>query len=246
MEVFDRCPLARSRKPFLDFSQGLLAKACLVLVIILHAEGAQSSSPPSKLEKQVNRFQEHPVPESGGVLLVGSSIFRQWKSASADLAPFPVTNRAFGGSHTSHQIRFFEKVVPACRPDLIVWYCGSNDVKNGKAPSEVVAQTRNWIGLVQTDLPGTGIVLVSIMNSPQKRRDGQAEAVLEVNRGLMGLADQVKRIFYLEINPAFEDGSGAPRADLYVEDGLHLNAEGYRELTQILRPAIEEHWKPRG
>lgn len=246
MEVSDRYPLVRSRNHYLDFSQGLLAKACLVLVIFFHAEGGLTSSPPSKLERQVDRFQEDPAPEPGGVLLVGSSIFRQWKSAATDLAPFPVTNRAFGGSHTSHQIRFFEKVVPACRPDLIVWYCGSNDVKNGKVSSEVVAQTGNWVGLVQTALPGTGIILVSIMNSPQKRKDGQAEAVLEVNRGLMGLADQAKRIFYLEVNPAFEDGSGAPRGDLYVEDGLHLNAGGYRELTKILRPAIEQHWKPKG
>ena len=208
------------------------------------AETPAPAQPPSKLEVQVDKFAEEPLPAPGGILLVGSSIFRQWKTAPADLAPLPVTNRAFGGSHTSHQLRFFDRVVPPCRPDLVVWYCGSNDVKNGKDPAEVVARTREWIGKVQAALPGAGIVMVSVMNSPQKRHDGQAQAVREVNRGLAGLADGSKRIFYLEINPAFETKGGEPRTDLYVEDGLHLNADGYRRMAEVIRPELQSRWKP--
>lgn len=178
---------------------------------------------------------------------MGSSIFKRWTNAITDLAPLPVTNRAFGGSQTSHQLMFFGQVVPPCRPDLVVWYCGSNDVKGGKDPATVLTRTSEWIGKVQTALPGAGVLLVSVMNSPQKRRDGQAAGVLEVNRGLREMAGKKGgRLFYVDVNPAFEDGSGAARADLYVEDGLHLNLDGYRELTRVLRPAIQQHWKPKG
>lgn len=211
--------------------------------------GAWSQEPvtaaTSKLRGEVEKFAERPVPEPGGVLLVGSSIFKRWTNAVADLAPLPVTNRAFGGSQTSHQLMFFEQVVPPCRPDLVVWYCGSNDVKGGKDPAMVLTRTREWIGKVQAALPGSGVLLVSVMNSPQKRRDGQAEGVLAVNRGLREMAAEGKRVFFVEINPGFEGPDGSARADLYLEDGLHLNVDGYRELTRLLRPAIEQHWKPK-
>ena len=191
----------------------------------------------SKFRGEVEKFAELPVPKPGGVLLVGSSIFKRWTNSVTDLAPLPVTNRAFGGSQTSHQLMFF---------DLVVWYCGSNDVKGGKDAGSVLARTREWISKVQATLPGAGILLVAVMNSPQKRRDGQGDAVLEVNRGLAGLVDPKARISFVEVNPVFETPEGKAREDLYLEDGLHLNGEGYRALTGVLRPAIEQHWKPKG
>ena len=200
----------------------------------------------SKFRDEVGKFAEQPLLAPGGVLLVGSSIFKRWTNAVTDLAPLPVVNRAFGGSQTSHQLMFFDQVVPPCRPDLVVWYCGSNDVKGGQDAGSVLARTREWIAKVQATLPGAGILLVAVMNSPQKRRDGQGDAVLEVNRGLAGLVDPKARISFVEVNPVFETPEGKAREDLYLEDGLHLNAEGYRELTRVLRPAIQQHWKPKG
>lgn len=199
----------------------------------------------SKFRGEVEKFAEQPVPDPGGVLLVGSSIFKRWTNAPTDLAPLPVTNRAFGGSQTSHQLMFFDQVVPPARPDLVVWYCGSNDVKGGKEPATVLGRTREWVGKVQSALPAASILLVSVMDSPQKRRDGQSASVREVNRGLRDLAGKNQRLFFVEINPGFENSDGLPRADLYLEDGLHLNADGYRTLTRLLRPAIEQHWKPK-
>ena len=200
----------------------------------------------SKFSGEVEKFAERPVPAPGGVLLVGSSIFKRWTNAVSDLAPLPVTNRAFGGSQTSHQLMFFDQVVPPARPDLVVWYCGSNDVKGSKNATTVLEKTREWIGKVQAALPEAGILLVSVMDSPQKRRDGQSAAVREVNRGLAGLVEKKERVFYVEVNPALENADGSARAEFYVEDGLHLNPDGYRALTRVLRPAIEQHWKPKG
>ena len=219
-------------------------------VLVYLGAGSQAQEPvtaaTSKFRGEVESFAERPVPAPGGVLLVGSSIFKRWTNAATDLTPLPVTNRAFGGSQTSHQLMFFDQVVPPARPDLVVWYCGSNDVKGGKGAAGILARTQEWIGKVHAALPGAGILLVSVMDSPQKRRDGQSATVREVNRGLAGLAEKKERVFYVEVNPAMEKADGSARADFYVEDGLHLNPDGYRALTGVLRPAIEQHWKPKG
>ena len=207
------------------------------------AEGGAPTATTSKFADEVGRFASLPSPAQGGVLLVGSSTFKRWTNAVTDLAPLPVTNRAFGGSQTSHQLMFFDQVVPPCRPQLIVWYCGSNDIKGKKDPASVLERTEEWLDKVKKLDPSTQVLLVSIHRSPQKRKDGQIEAVDTVNRGYQELSKKREGVFYVDVNPALETESGEPKTELYVEDGLHLNLNGYVKMTALLKPAIEAHWK---
>ncbi len=87
------------------------------------------------------------------------------------------------------------------------------------------------------------VLLVSIHRCPQKRRDGQIEGVDSVNQGYQQLSQKRAGVFYVDVNPALQNSAGESRGDLYVDDGLHLNVEGYRQMTTLLRPAIEKLWK---
>jgi lysophospholipase L1-like esterase len=207
------------------------------------AEGLVPTATTSKFTEEVGRFANLPSPAPGGVLLVGSSTFKRWTNAVTDLAPLPVTNRAFGGSQTSHQLMFFDQVVTPCHPQLIVWYCGSNDIKGKKDPQSVLKRTEEWLDKVKKLDPSIQVLLVSIHRSPQKRKDGQIEGVDTVNRGYQELSKKREGAFYVDVNPALETESGEPKTELYVEDGLHLNLNGYVKMTALLKPAIEAHWK---
>jgi len=218
----------------------------LISFVCIHswsAEGVAPSAKTSKFTEEVGRFANLPSPASGGVLLVGSSTFKRWTNAVTDLAPLPVTNRAFGGSQTSHQLMFFEQVVPPCRPQLIVWYCGSNDIKGKKDPASVLERTEEWLDKVKKLDPSIQVLLVSIHRCPQKRKDGQIEGVDAVNRGYQELSKKREGVFYVDVNPALESATGGSKGDLYVADGLHLNVEGYQQMITLLKPAIEAHWK---
>ena len=197
----------------------------------------------NKYTAEVAKFALQPVPAPGGVLLVGSSNFRKWTNVVMDLAPLPVTNRAFGGSQTSHQLMFFDQVVPPCRPALIVWYCGSNDIKGKKDAASILGRTEEWINRVKQMDPTTGVLLVSVIRAPQKHRDGQVAVVDAVNSGYEEIARNKEGVFYVDVNPALQSTTGEPKAELYVQDGLHLNGEGYHQMTTLLKPAIEKHWK---
>ena len=193
----------------------------------------------NKYTAEVEKLAAEPAPAAGGILLIGSSIFRKWTNFAEVLAPLPVTNRAFGGSQTKDQFFFFDRLVPSSQAALIVWYCGSNDVKGNKPPAEIVARTKEWIALTRKTLPATRILLVSVVNAPQKRRDGQSAAVKEVNLGLSHLAETEKGVSYVDVNPALEASDGAALAACYVEDQLHLTPEGYERMASVLKPAIE-------
>ena len=221
----------------------LFSLGCLLFGLTGWAGTEGSPTPiPSKFTGEVEKFAALPSPEPGGILLVGSSIFKRWTNAVSDLAPLPVTNRAFGGSQTSHQLTFFDQVVPPCRPGLIVWYCGSNDVKGKKEPQSILQRTEEWLDKVMKYDSSIQVLLVSIHRCPQKHRDAQIDAVDTVNRGYEEIARKKEGVFYVDVNPALQGPTGESRVELYVSDGLHLNVEGYHQMTTLLKPAIEKVW----
>lgn len=61
-------------------------------------------------------------------LFVGSSSIVAWKTLAQDMAPSPVINREFGGSHIEYVNRWFDKIVGPYHPRAIVFYAGENDI----------------------------------------------------------------------------------------------------------------------
>jgi lysophospholipase L1-like esterase len=138
---------------------------------------------------------------------------------------------------------FFDQVVPPCHPGLVVWYCGSNDIKGKKDATSILQRTEEWISRVKQMDSAAAVLLVSVIRAPQKHRDGQVAVVDAVNRGYEEIARSKEGVFYVDVNPALQSPTGESRVELYVSDVLHLNGEGYREMTTLLKPAIEKHWK---
>ncbi len=201
------------------------------------------SATPHKYTTEVLKFAQAPTPPPGGILMVGSSIFRKWDTCTNDFAPLPITNRAFGGSRTADQIYFFDQIVPSSKPGLVVWYCGSNDI-NGKLPPEkILQQTKEWISRTQVALPKARIVLVSVIKAPQKRQAGYLAVVDEVNKGLVAIASSTPGVSYVDVNPPLETPSGEARMECYVADKLHMTPEGYKGMISVMRPVMEREWK---
>ena len=109
-------------------------------------------------------------PVKGGILFVGSSIFRHWKEVANQMAPLPVLNRAFGGSRTADQLARFDQLVPVYEPKVVVYYCGSNDLnaKPADAPEEIFARFRIFSERVQARDPATRLIYVTATRSPDR------------------------------------------------------------------------------
>lgn len=219
----------------------ILAIGWLLIVSALPA--AEPATRKTKYASEVESLAAASAPTPGGVLMIGSSIFRKWTTAAQDLAPLPVTNRAFGGSRTADQLLFFDQLVPDSQAALVVWYCGSNDVNAKKSPSEVIQNTRDWIARTRAALPQARIVLLSVIRAPQKREAGYLPQVEAVNQGFIALAAASPGIDYLDLNPALETPGGESVSECYVADKLHLTPEGYRRITTVLLPFLQARWK---
>lgn len=102
--------------------------------------------------------------------------------------------------------------------------------------------TEGWIGQYQTLLdlvrekqPDAIIFLQSIFHTTQKKSESsyfKNEVINERNAALAELADN-KTIFFLDLNPIFDDESGALRSD-YSGDGVHVRAPYYVQWRDYL------------
>jgi len=175
-------------------------------------------------------------PSPGGVLFTGSSIFRFWVYLDKDMSPLPVLNRAFGGARTWEVLHYMDSIVLPYRPRIIVYYCGSNDIHFGARPEDIQKRFAQFARRVRSALPETRIFFVSIIKAPQKmdawERIGTANALIQQ------YCSSEARLGYIDVNPAFFTAQGAARRELYIDDGLHVKPEAYREMTKLIKPVL--------
>lgn len=196
-----------------------------------------------RFEKDIQAFvaaDKAQPPAHGGILFVGSSVFREWTNVAVAMAPWPVVNRAFGGSRTGDQLDRFEQVVLPHVPRVVVYYCGSNDLKAGDEPEAIFARFKAFSDRLGREIPGTRLLYVTATRSPDRvPLWGRVDHYNALVRSHC-MATPGHR--FIDINPALVDASGTPRADLYRADNLHFHPHAYDVFASVIRPVLEVAW----
>ena len=175
-------------------------------------------------------------PRPDGVLFVGSSSIRLWPTLAADFPGIYTLQRGFGGAELSDVIRYAPRIVLPYRPRLIVLYAGENDIAAGKTAAAVFREYQAFVALVRRSLPETRIVFVSIKPSPS--RWALADQMREANDLIRRHISTDPRLSFVDVFTPMLGPDGKPRQDLFVEDRLHMNAEGYKIWRNLIRVAF--------
>ena len=169
------------------------------------------------------------------VLFVGSSSIRFWPTALY----FPnrkVVNRGFGGAQISDVNHFVQETVLSHDPGVVVFYAGDNDVWVGKREAQILDDFVEFVSAVQAESTSTPIVFVSIKPSPS-RWSVWAE-MQTTNQTIRSLVDGDPFLHYADVATPMIGNDGLPIRELFTEDGLHLNAEGYGVWTDIVETVL--------
>lgn len=179
-------------------------------------------------------------PEKGQVLFIGSSSVRMWESLAEDMAPAPVLNRGFGGSTTPEILAVADRIVFPYEPSVIVYYCGDNDLGTDNTDAEsAAAGFIQFADLVHKRLPKTQIFYMSI--KPSIARWDNWQAMTRANVLVARYCGKHKHAYYMDLaSPLLKNGK--PDPDVFLDDGLHLNSEGYERWTKIVKPLVHEAW----
>jgi len=199
---------------------------------------------PERWEKAIKAFEtidRRTAPPADAVLLVGSSSFAKWRSAVEDLKPLTIINRGFGGSTLPDVLHYFDRVVKVYKPKLILVYEGDNDVAKGHSPDQYLADVKVFVERVRKELPGTRVVFLTI--KPSSKRWSMWEKMEQANKLVAAYAETQADVETVDIGTVLLGEDGKPRDELFVSDKLHLNAEGYKRWTGVLKPCIEKALK---
>lgn len=214
----------------------------LTLAAVLSSALLSAAEPSAadRWEKEIRAFEakdkQQPPPE-GAVLFVGSSSIRLWK-LDESFPDLKTINRGFGGSHLADSVAFAERIVIPYRPKLVVLYAGDNDLAAGKTPARVLSDFKQFVAKVEAALPETRIAFISIKPCP--KRWALVDRVRATNASISEFISRDERLRYIDVFPPMLGADGKPRGELFREDGLHLNAAGYKLWAELLRPTLDE------
>lgn len=193
----------------------------------------------SKWEKEIAAYEakdkENP-PKKGGIVFVGSSSIRLWKTLEEDFPNHNVINRGFGGSEVADSVEFADRIITPYEPRLVVLYAGGNDINAKKTPDQVVANFKAFVAKVRAKLPDTEIAYISVAGNP--KRWAQVEQVKEVNRRIEEITKQEKNMKFINVFPAMMQEDGTPKPDIFVADNLHMNPKGYAIWKEVVLPFL--------
>ncbi|MET0638274.1 MAG: GDSL-type esterase/lipase family protein [Chitinophagaceae bacterium] len=178
------------------------------------------------------------MPAAGQILLIGSSSFTIWKDVNEYFPGYTILNRAFGGSTLADQIRYVDKVVYPYNPRQILIYCGENDLASSDTVTAAVtiARLKTLFNLIRKKYPRTPIDFVAIKPSPSRQMI-QAK-VIEANEGIRKFLAQKKRTAFIDVYKEMVDDEGKSRPELFGEDMLHMNKDGYRIWQRSIAPYL--------
>lgn len=202
----------------------------------------------STTEKKVPRFEPVMVqfeeqdrlnpPPKNAILFVGSSSIRVWHDLEEQFSDLPIIERGFGGSHMSDLLRYASRIVIPYEPRLVVVYEGDNDIAAGKPPERVAGQFQKLIERVREEVPEARFAFISIKPSGDRREF--MPVMDEANRLIQEIAAQDAGVSYVDVWTPMLDERGEPRHELFLEDSLHLNQEGYELWRQVIAPHLYE------
>jgi len=184
---------------------------------------------------QKNSFPLH------GILFVGSSSIRLWHTHQA-FPVYPLINRGFGGAHISDVLYYYDHVVEKYQPQLIIFYAGDNDVAAGKKPEQVFADFREFLTMVQDDFPRTNVVYLPI--KPSTSRWKFWEIMQKANQMIETYAAENKNLYFIDTASVLLGSDGKPDPDLFLDDHLHLNEQGYKRWNEVLAPILRKLYTP--
>ena len=118
----------------------------------------------------------------------------------------------------------------------MVVYAGDNDLAAGQTPEQVRDAYRDFVAKVRAKLPEVPIIYISIKPSPSRWQ--LADKIRAANRLIAEAQRGDANQKFVDVFTPMLGPDGKPRAELFRDDRLHLNEQGYKLWAEMLRPLV--------
>lgn len=166
------------------------------------------------------------------IIFTGSSSIRMWHDVQEEFPDHKVINTGFGGSQASDLSYYIYDLILRFNPNKVFIYEGDNDVFAGIHTNKIRKTFRQILQGIQRNDSTTQIVLIAA--KPSIARWKLRGKYKRLNRKLERLADEDPRVDFADVWRPMLDGKKV-KQDIFIEDGLHMNAKGYQIWYDVLK-----------
>jgi len=199
-----------------------------------------------------------PTNEQGLILFYGPSNFTRWKPywkhrpLEEDIrmkdGSRAAVNHGFGTSSAEELLYYYPRLVRPWNPRALVLTTGNN-WGYGYTASEVAFLMFRIFEWARRDFPGIRLYTEVGKPSPNRKKSSNAtksttKEYEQIIRAYAAAHDDVTLIDHAKIPDFFEEGHMGdyeyPREELFVEDGVHYNQDGYDVYRDIYLRVLDD------
>jgi lysophospholipase L1-like esterase len=206
-----------------------------MITLISAAEAQEKSAFWSTIMNYKVHDSETPIPDNT-ILFLGSSTFTRWDNMQEMLPDYPLVNRGFGGSTLPDIIVYLQQVGLPKHVKQVVLYCGDNDIANGANAQTVLTRLMQVMRLIRVAQPDVPVAYLSIKKSLGRLKF--VPVVEQANKLVRNYISKQENMVYVDVCNAAVTADGQPMADIFVEDGIHMNQKGYDIWARVLKPYL--------
>ena len=195
------------------------------------------------MEDEVLAYEAEAV-EKGQIVFYGPSNFTRW-SKRFGMKPMReellgksgaqcVVNRGFGSSCAEHQLYYYPRLIRPLEPKVLVYSCYGNGGAFGYTDDEIWELAMRVVAYARTDFPDIRIYLCGPGAGPKVTPEGKEKRKVFCQR-LKDFAEETPNCFYIDSM----NYTPIQRDDIYVEDRVHFNQEGYDLYKGLFQDALK-------
>jgi len=185
----------------------------------------------------IRKYDSIYAPPDHPILFIGSSSIRKWDDLERTFAKYVVMNRGIGGAQVNDITHYVNDIVFPYHPRQIVIYVGENDIADEQTTADsICVRIKRLFQVIRTGLPGIPIVYISIKPSPV--REKYLVKAMAANKLINEYIQSQKKIVFVDVYHRMINSEGKPRPELFINDRLHMNQEGYKIWRKAVKPLL--------
>lgn len=200
------------------------------------------------MEDAIAEYEKEPY-EKGKIVFYGPSNFTRWsqrygavplcEAIKGESGEPCIINRGFGSSCAEHHLYFYPRAVRPLAPSVLVYSCHGNASSFGYSLEEAWEIGQRVVAYAMTDFPGIQIYITS--TNPRLKDFNFTENAnnARFNSAVRRFCEDTPNCHYIDVMKY----EGMHRKDIFIEDGVHLNQEGYDEYTKVFKNELREELK---
>lgn len=215
-------------------------KLCFSAMALVAIHSQASAQDPLRFQREVEEIrQKYPpnIKRENLILFTGSSSVRMWQELENHFPNHNVVNAGFGGSQTFELLHYVDELILDYKPKKVFIYEGDNDISSGKSSTQILLTMHELVTTIHKALPQTEILLISA--KPSISRWHLAKQYEDLNQHFKEYSLLFDYVEFVDIWDIMLDKEGKPRADLFLEDDLHMNKAGYDLWAEVVRKHID-------